>query len=549
MFKKLFIALLAVVGVSFAGQISINSVDSTNFSEHLTKIDSIRFGFKDSCYMVVFGSENYLASVSKIRNIEFVTDSAYEESITIDVSSGVSKGKNTLMLKDVKSIDFIEMEDTLDTDNDGITDVAEIYIFGSDPEAYDAPKVLAYNIYKANEKIGSVEVSKGSIDIKSIPTGPVVVEAVMEEPTESVSISIKDSPVEVTKVDSKHFRFTMPALMAAEKNQFLLKAVSETGMPTRYLMAFNMEIQVLNLMLLSTSDNHQVIHVNFMPSQKDARITGYAILRAGGSKNADNSALANLSLTSSEQFIDKLLPSGVSVLKTIDAEKIKDYESSEGFARYTDPVGGPSPYYTYRVVAYVKENIDGKDVYSYKLTDVATKSVGNIVFKYQAVEFGTKYDTWTLCRADMRLYADVFPVSSGVPANDKARYNYWFYNAGSDDDKDKMIWETKADRSKKELDVVGINTNTYSINVDRKGVGILLANDSDCGSYSDNVRHAVSFSYDQLAEAIAGYSGTEWEDYVFTYGQGGVTHDGSCSNCGKKPHAGWKFKFLFEWND
>ena len=338
MFKKLFVVLLVVAGVSFAGQISINSVDSTKVSEHLTKLDSIRFGYKDSCYMVVFGSESFkdhnLFPVSNIDNIEFVTDSAYEESITIDVSSGVSEGENTFLLKDVKSIDFTEMDSTLDTDGDGITDVGEIYVFGSVPKTYNMPNVVSYNIYnKALKKIGSLNVADRIIDVDSVTKGPVIVEAVMGEPTKSVSVSIKGTAVEVTKVDAKHFRFEMPALMVADSNSFFLKAVSEKDMPTRYDMTLVVGILFSEEMILSTSGNHQMIHVNFAPSQNDARITGYAILRASGSKNADNSALANLSLTSSEQFIDKLLPSGVSVVKTIDAEEIKNYEFAKGVAR------------------------------------------------------------------------------------------------------------------------------------------------------------------------------------------------------------------------
>jgi hypothetical protein len=237
------------------------------------------------------------------------------------------------------------------------------------------------------------------------------------------------------------------------------------------------------------------------------------------------------------------------VIKTIDAGSVKDYLIADGVARYTDPVGGLSPYYTYCVVAYVKENIDGKDVYSYKQTTLATKSVGNIVLKYQAVQFGTKYDTWVACRADMRLYADVFAVSSGAPENKNAKYNYWFYNAGSDDDKDKMVWEDVADSTKNHLNNIKLNKSIYTLYVDKKGVGILLANDSDCGAYSDKVRRAVSISYENIVEALTGIDATDWVEYVYTYGQDGVSYDEKCGNCGKKPHAGWKFNFLFEWAD
>ena len=566
MFKFLIVAL-AYAGMAFGGQMNIDATSpkgSAIVKEALTIIDSIKFvkgtsaDVEDSIFMTVYRNDSAKQSsnypLSWINHIDFESVPENNESMTVNVSVGVGAGENTILLKDIKTMEFIEMDDELDSDGDGVSDVREIFIYGSDPELNEAPKVLSFNMYDTNsEQIGTLTMSGPSIDLSFIPKGPIVFEAVMSEPTQSVTVTTKDSSaIEVTKIDSKHFKFTIPGLFVADANEFVFRAVSEKGLPSRYEMSIPTQILFTNLMVLTPTDDHQAINVTFAPSQKDGRISGYAILRAVGSKTADNSALANLSLTSSEKFIDKILPSGVSVIKTIDAGSIKDYVVADGVARYTDPVGGLSPYYTYRVVAYVKENIGGKDIYSYDLTNVATKSVGNIVFEYQAVQFGTKYDTWALCRADMRLFADIFLVSSGAPKNDDADYNYWFYNAGSDDDEDKMVWETKADKKengKEKLNVVNINTNKYSLNVDKNGVGILLANHSDCGAYKDDVRHTLTFTYESLVKTITGYSGTDWMEYVYTYGQGGVSQDASCDKCGKKPHAGWKFNFRITWND
>ena len=562
MFKFLIVAL-AYAGIAFGGQMNLNMASPTDtalIKDFLTRIDSITFvqgkssNVDDSLFMKVYHNNSDKQSLnyplSWIQHIDFETVAENNESMTVDVGIGVGKGENTFLLKDIKTIEFVEMDDSLDSDGDGVTDVMEIFIRGTDPKVSNLSKVVSYNLYDTNSnQIGSLALSGTTLKMSFVPKGPVVIEVVMSDPTQSVTVATKDSSVEVTKVDSKHFKFTMPALLVADSNSFNLDAVSEAGAISRYRMSLMTDILFSDELVLSASADHQAINVNFAPSQKDGRITGYAILRAVGSQGANNAALAKLSLTSSNQFIDKILPSGVSVIKTIDAGSVKDYLIADGVARYTDPVGGLSPYYTYCVVAYVKENIDGKDVYSYKQTTLATKSVGNIVLKYQAVQFGTKYDTWVACRADMRLYADVFAVSSGAPENKNAKYNYWFYNAGSDDDKDKMVWEDKADSTKNHLDNIKLNKSIYTLYVDKKGVGILLANDSDCGAYSDKVRRAVSISYENIVEALTGIDATNWVEYVYTYGQDGVSYDEKCGNCGKKPHAGWKFNFRFEWAD
>ena len=562
MFKFLIVAL-AYAGIAFGGQMNLNMASPTDtalIKDFLTRIDSITFvqgkssNVDDSLFMKVYHNNSDKQSLnyplSWIQHIDFETVAENNESMTVDVGIGVGKGENTFLLKDIKTIEFVEMDDSLDSDGDGVTDVMEIFIRGTDPKVSNLSKVVSYNLYDTNSnQIGSLALSGTTLKMSFVPKGPVVIEVVMSDPTQSVTVATKDSSVEVTKVDSKHFKFTMPALLVADSNSFNLDAVSEAGAISRYRMSLMTDILFSDELVLSASADHQAINVNFAPSQKDGRITGYAILRAVGSQGANNAALAKLSLTSSNQFIDKILPSGVSVIKTIDAGSVKDYLIADGVARYTDPVGGLSPYYTYCVVAYVKENIDGKDVYSYKQTTLATKSVGNIVLKYQAVQFGTKYDTWVACRADMRLYADVFALSSGAPENKNAKYNYWFYNAGSDDDKDKMVWEDKADSTKNHLDNIKLNKSIYTLYVDKKGVGILLANDSDCGAYSDKVRRAVSISYENIVEALTGIDATNWVEYVYTYGQDGVSYDEKCGNCGKKPHAGWKFNFRFEWAD
>lgn len=567
MFKKLFVSL-ALASSAFAGQIAIDVDDgsaSVSLKGHLTKLDSVKFlvgasgDYKDTLLWAMYGKDVFekypLFVLSWIKNVTFETIPEYNESLTVSViKNAVNEGDNVIPLKDVKSIDFFDMDDELDSDNDGYTDVDELFVIGSDPNKFTHKSVAIKEVsfYNAkNEKVGT------AAGMSSYSTDSLTVEVVTEEPVYAVEASFNGTPVVVTQgVDAQHFTFKIPPLKVAEEEKAVsVLVVSEAKKKINYTYNLPSGFIAYDALSLSTSD-HQSIKVHFAPSMDDRRITGYVILRAEASSSTNNSALENLSLSSDKALKDQL-PNGVTIVKELNDESLKDYTwDSDGttLATYIDNVSVPSPYYTYRIVAYVKENINGKDVYSYKMTVAKTKRVGHILFQYKAVEFGTEYYL-SGCVADMRLFAD---FDSNDP--DKARYNYFIKSAGKTLSGD-IIWETKADKDNSDNDAVSINTKTYSKEVSKDGVTLYLANNADCwGADKGRPRQKISWSYANMVKALNGelaLTGKDgnapkngWIESVYTYGKGGVSYDDNCgSGCGDEPRAGWKFKFYYDWND
>ena len=582
MFNKLIAALAFFFTVSlFAADISIVVRTSENkglqYTENLVMLDSLKFeklsidGAAESPYMVAYGKGNFkkdsLFSVDNLYSVAFNVSEGSDESMTVSVGSGTLKGEYTYLLNDIDTISVALLDDATDSDDDGMTDLEELFIYGTDPEKHNIPNILGFNVYVNKngslEKVGSIDIINGvsSVKMDYIPNQPVVIEALLGEDVKEFTISVKDAPVNVTGVDKRHYRFEIPTLKASELNTFVVKTVSEKGVPTRLPVEIEVPVSFVNVMSLSATSDHQSIKVNFAPTKKDYRVAGYVILRALGSSSADNSALANLSLVSNKAIKDQL-PEGVSVVAELNEESLKSYTSvNDGVtvASYPDPMGGPSPYYSYRVVAYAKDNIDGKDVYSYVMTNVGTKSVGKILFMYKAEKFGTKYYNYdpifAACQADMRVYADIHLKSSGTPKDDDAWYNYWVYNAGDSGNKNSMVWDDVGFNDNKEKKS-SLWKGVRSIDVDKDGIEILLANHSDCALSEDDISHKFTISYDSFVKALTGSnisgdpSDDDWFDYTFTFGKGGVYEGDNCQkNCGDQPHAGWKFKFFYRWND
>ena len=567
MFKKLFVSL-ALASSAFAGQIAIDVDDgsaSVSLRGHLTKLDSVKFlvgasgDYKDTLLWAMYGKDVFekypLFVLSWIKNVTFETIPEYNESLTVSViKNAVNEGDNVIPLKDVKSIDFFDMDDELYSDNDGYTDVDELFVIGSNPNKFTHKSVAIKEVSFYNAKDEKVGTAAG---MSSYSTDSLTVEVVTEEPVYAVEASFNGTPVVVTQgVDAQHFTFKIPPLKVAEEEKAVsVLVVSEAKKKINYTYNLPSGFIAYDALSLSTSD-HQSIEVNFAPSMKDSRITGYVILRAEASSSTNNSALENLSLSSDKALKDQL-PNGVTIVKELNDASLKDYTwESDGttLATYIDNVSVPSPYYTYRIVAYVKENINGKDVYSYKMTVAKTKRVGHILFQYKAVEFGTEYYL-SGCVADMRLFAD---FDSNDP--DKARYNYFIKSAGKTLSGD-IIWETKADKDNSDNDAVSINTKTYSKEVSKDGVTLYLANNADCwGADKGRPRQKISWSYANMVKALNGelaLTGKDgnapkngWIESVYTYGKGGVSYDDNCgSGCGDEPRAGWKFKFYYDWND
>ena len=145
-------------------------------------------------------SEKATSSSSGIKNIEFVSVPKDNESVTVSVAAGAMEGDNTFLLKDVKSMDFIDMDESLDTDGDGFTDVQELFIYGSDPKkkTHKSNNLVELGYYNAKlVKFGSVDFSQNPVAVRidSLVRGPVILKFRTEEPVDAVFVSYNDSLV------------------------------------------------------------------------------------------------------------------------------------------------------------------------------------------------------------------------------------------------------------------------------------------------------------------------------------------------------------------
>lgn len=143
--KKIGLLLLTVCSLSVlshAGVLQIQATDkSTDFESkkiNLSQVDSIKFSKKGAVTkMAVSGKSGFSTDVSNIENIDFDLKKGSSESITIKIGSGVYKGVAQFALSDVASIDFETIEDTLDSDGDGLSDIKEIYLYDTNPKSAD----------------------------------------------------------------------------------------------------------------------------------------------------------------------------------------------------------------------------------------------------------------------------------------------------------------------------------------------------------------------------------------------------------------------------
>jgi hypothetical protein len=567
MFKNMLVALaLVFTASSFAGEISFDIYNSKTtvlpHSEDLIMLDSITFErdskmvLGDSALVKMNGrgsfQEDNLFPLNKVYQIRFIPDEASSDSLNIVIAEGAQKGKRTFALKDVKSIDFMRMDDSKDSDGDGVLDVVEFFVVGTDPNKpnnFNSTSLQGYLVYDLNgNKIGvcDMESNPPLTIFTSIPDTSVIVELVTDEPVSEMKVFVDNSPVKVTKARQNSYKFVMPMLSIVDSNKFTVEVTSLTKKTEVHNLNIDANFSFFPRISISLPEDRKSLLIYFAEDTVTTR-ESYAILRAVGSYTENNKALENFNVTKSDKPIEQLVPAGVSVIKVIDKDEIKKYHiDSVNVEGYLDQVGESSPFYTYRVVAFVKETVNGKDMYSYQLSEPETMGAGYIWVKYTLSEFGTEYYTYFACQADMRIKADFYSGNYGWGG-----YNYWFYIAGSGNHRETVIWETKADKNKDDNSVPIDNRPRY-IYVGKDGFKINLYAGMDCGSHADDASHTLSWSYDDFVKALSGQKpkNTPFKgNKVITYGKDGISYDESCSNCGEEPHAGWKFNFDYGWVD
>lgn len=336
----------------------------------------------------------------------------------------------------------------------------------------------------------------------------------------------------------------------------LVEIVSENKEnTTKHIIVVDGGLEKMGALSLKTDDDdldirlekREKIYVNFTPL-KDDRILGYIVLKAENKAQStihqDLAHLYHLQPTESLYKVKDPIDNANGAFVAAVLEK--DQTS------FTDAVGAGSPYYTYKVFAYAKQG--GKYVYTESL-GVGSRSVGRIRMTYQVVSIGTEYwrefqFPWWY-RYDMRVEATVYTGNKSLK-----HYSYWFKDAGSAGQGNTVIWETAADNVDKDTDDddVNIDRDEHIAEIGSEGVRIHFHNTADVSTFVAKTDADLVWSYDDIVCAMQGscLEGSNAprlnEEMAFTWGRGNVvSFDDGCKVCGEEPHAGYKFKFNFEY--
>ena len=373
-----------------------------------------------------------------------------------------------------------------------------------------------------------------------------------KEPVSNVKVELDGKACSVSQ-ENDYFVFSskekgcvlLPATTSRPFNNFFITITSEDGKKTQTSkLMLKSALKAPKNLVLSRNTNHDAIILNF-EKNKDDRTSGYVVLRA---ERAANSMLKD-KLSSVLKEINyapsgnRYLNNGVTLIKVLDSNNDS----------YTDEVGGGSPYYSYRVLAYTKVG----DTYVFSDgTNMETRAAGRITVKFKMTGHGSEY--WHKgVRLDATIQAWVKENNSQV-----AYYYAWFYNAGSSSQGNTIVYESHSDK-KKDDDSVAINSTLYTTEIGANGLSLQVKAQYDGGSYtSDAAEHTISWPYDNFVKALRNNGSItpdgknvprNGKEDTFNWGRKGVEYnpsDNSCDDeCGDEPHGGLKFKFSYEWAD
>ncbi len=139
--QKISALLVVSASLSMAGVIDIYTDDGKkpSTSLNLTTIDSLTFSGKAEKKELDFSgkAKQKAIKLSKIDRIKFSLKDKSKETMTVKVSEGVTAGKYTFKLSEIKKIEIVEMDANEDTDGDGLADLDEIYKYDTNPKAAD----------------------------------------------------------------------------------------------------------------------------------------------------------------------------------------------------------------------------------------------------------------------------------------------------------------------------------------------------------------------------------------------------------------------------
>lgn len=449
-----------------------------------------------------------------------------------------------------------------DTDGDGIDDK-------DDPEPtvrklYTSTVIDTLYVYDVSKKkyiMVKPGCKSGSCDSTNfewpdmVYEGTFAVRVKTKEPVARVTVKRGDSVCVVTQKDD-YFEFSSaqskcgtlsPATKDNPFNKFAITVTSEDEKSSlSHTLNIKSSLAPPKGLELSRNSEHSAIVLNFEKSS-DARVSGYVVLRA--TNDYSNLARKEIDELSYKPIADKYLDGGIMMLGVIDSTKDS----------YTDNVGGGSPYYDYKVLAYTK--VGNKYVFS-KGTDTKEKAVGLIKVKFQMTGHGSEY-WYKGVRLDATIQAWLHADQSGKWSQ-AHYYRAWFYNAGRSAHGDEIVYEDNSD-SDGDNDAVPVDKTVYTVKMGSGGFQLQLKARYDGGLYtSDAAQHSIFWPYENFAKVLNNkWSGTpnaknnsvppNGSEVTFNWGMSGVeynpSNNGCDGDCGDEPHGGLKFKFSYEWDD
>ena len=139
--QKISALLAASATLSMAGVINVYTGDAKKASAslNLTTIDSLTFSGKAEKKEMGFSGKTKQKAIklSDIDHMDFKLKDKSKETMTVTVGEGVMEGTHTFNLSEIKKIEIVEMDSEDDMDEDGLTDLEEIYKYDTNPKAAD----------------------------------------------------------------------------------------------------------------------------------------------------------------------------------------------------------------------------------------------------------------------------------------------------------------------------------------------------------------------------------------------------------------------------
>ena len=139
--QKISALLAASATLSMAGVINVYTEDAKEASAslNLTTIDSLTFSGKAEKKELNFSGKAKQGAIklTDIDHVDFKLKDKSKETMTVTVGEGIDAGTHTFKLSEIKNIEIIEMDSDEDMDEDGLSDLAEIYKYDTNPNAAD----------------------------------------------------------------------------------------------------------------------------------------------------------------------------------------------------------------------------------------------------------------------------------------------------------------------------------------------------------------------------------------------------------------------------